>query len=430
MRFMETIGSIFDGVLHVVLEASPWLVLGLVAAGLVRAFLPAEIVARWMGGRGPGSITFAAFLGAPLPLCSCGVLPVAIGLRERGASKGATASFLVATPETGLDSIALSYALLGPFFAIARPIAAIATAITAGLAVLIVDREGDGSNAEKGSGGGGGKACRAGEGVRQRADKINNNSCCSVVGGTGETPAPPGDTVPLGFGVARLSEPGADSVNDDKVLGAASSAQPCCSRTGETPVPLGTPVPFVAAKPGWVARVVEGQRYSFGRLLTDIALWLGIGLVFAGVMRAVVEPGALASLSGVWAMLAALVAGVPLYICASAATPIAAGLLATGVSPGVAIVLLLAGPATNIGALGVIRKHLGGRATTAYLGAIIVMSFASGLIVEWMVGRFGIDIAGQVGAGARHVPHWLAVGSAALLGLSILIPIVRRIARV
>ncbi|MGL4936640.1 permease, partial [Shewanella sp.] len=117
------------------LDSAPWLLLGLTLAGLLKVFVPMAWMQKQLGGHGIKAVLKAAILGAPLPLCSCGVIPAAVGLRRSGASKAATTSFLVSTPETGVDSIAVSYVLLGPFMAIVRPIAAICSAIVAGLLV-------------------------------------------------------------------------------------------------------------------------------------------------------------------------------------------------------------------------------------------------------------------------------------------------------
>ena len=113
------------------LDSAPWLLLGLILAGLLKVFVPMVWMQKQLGGHGFKTVVKAALLGAPLPLCSCGVIPAAVGLRRSGASKAATTSFLVSTPETGVDSIAVSYVLLGPFMAIVRPIAAITSAIVA-----------------------------------------------------------------------------------------------------------------------------------------------------------------------------------------------------------------------------------------------------------------------------------------------------------
>ena len=131
---------------HLFLESAPWLLLGLVLAGLLKVFVPMAWMQKQLGGHGVKTVFKAALLGAPLPLCSCGVIPAAVGLRRAGASKAATTSFLVSTPETGVDSITVSNVLLGPFMAIVRPIAAITSAIVAGLLVGRDDDDGDHDN--------------------------------------------------------------------------------------------------------------------------------------------------------------------------------------------------------------------------------------------------------------------------------------------
>jgi uncharacterized membrane protein YraQ (UPF0718 family) len=119
--------------LDLYLDAAPWLLLGLVAAGLIKAWVPETAMLRWLGGSGP--VLRAAVAGAPLPLCSCSVLPAAFGRRRAGASRGATVSFLIATPETRVDSVTVSYALLGPFMAVERPFVTLFSAVFTGLLV-------------------------------------------------------------------------------------------------------------------------------------------------------------------------------------------------------------------------------------------------------------------------------------------------------
>ena len=96
------------------LESAPWLLLGLLVAGIMHELVPVTFLERHMGNNSVGAITKAAVIGAPLPLCSCGVIPAALGLRRSGASTPSTISFLVSTPETGVDSVSVSYALSGP----------------------------------------------------------------------------------------------------------------------------------------------------------------------------------------------------------------------------------------------------------------------------------------------------------------------------
>ena len=126
---------------NVLAMMSPWLLGGFLLAGVVSIFLPKAWVEKTMGkSRGWRGILNAVLIGVPLPVCSCGVLPLTAGLRKAGAGKGASAAFLISTPQTGLDSILATYSLMGPFFAVARPLAALATGIVGGITVDLVAR--------------------------------------------------------------------------------------------------------------------------------------------------------------------------------------------------------------------------------------------------------------------------------------------------
>src|SRR3954466_13284516 len=119
---------------EILTEASIFLLVGYLIAGALAVLVPKGLFTRLLGTGKVRSVLWASVIGIPLPLCSCGVVPTAIGLRRQGATSGATVAFLVATPETGIDSISLTYALLDPRFALARPVAAMLTAVAAGLA--------------------------------------------------------------------------------------------------------------------------------------------------------------------------------------------------------------------------------------------------------------------------------------------------------
>lgn len=121
-------------------EMSPYILLGFLIAGVLHAFVSPRLMSKHLSGTGAGAVVKAALLGIPLPLCSCGVLPTAVALRRNGASRAASSSFLIATPQTGVDSIAATYSLLGPAFAIIRPVAALATSFLGGMAVGVAER--------------------------------------------------------------------------------------------------------------------------------------------------------------------------------------------------------------------------------------------------------------------------------------------------
>ena len=331
------IDELLANTLAVYLDAAPWLLLGLLAAGLIKAWVPQSLLTRWLGGRGLWPVTKAAFIGAPLPLCSCGVLPAALGLHRGGASRSATVSFLIATPETGADSIAVSYALLGPFMTVVRPIAAILSAIFTGLLTTL------------------------------------------------------------------LPEPESGPVTT------APSCGSCCSAPCTTPA---------ATPDSFAQKTRQGIRYAATEILDDIALWLAVGIVLAGLVATFIPPQALAEWgSGLTAMVLMLLVGIPMYICATASTPVAAALLLSGISPGTVLVFLLAGPATNIATLAVVKKELGNSVLVTYLLGIVVTSISLGLITDVIASSMAIDISVQLGKGSELVPSWLAWGSAVVLAL-------------
>lgn len=124
-----------DEILHLINEMSPYLLLGFLLAGLMHAFIPGHYYSKYLSTPTFKSVINAALFGIPLPLCSCGVIPTAMSLRKEGASKGAVTSFLIATPQTGVDSILATYSLMGWPFAVIRPVAALATALLGGAMV-------------------------------------------------------------------------------------------------------------------------------------------------------------------------------------------------------------------------------------------------------------------------------------------------------
>jgi len=355
-----------SNLLELSLEAAPWLVLGLVIGGLIKALVPTSFLQKHLSGNGFVSIVKAALFGAPLPLCSCGVIPAALGLRRAGASKPATVSFLVSTPETGIDSVTISYALLGPFMAIVRPIAAVASAIVAG---LLVGRSQD-EPVDKHD-----------HAHKHDHEHVEVSSCCS----------------------SKSSE-------TDSCCSSSKSSQTdsCCSSSSD--------VSQDAKKKSFWQEAWAGIVYSFDSLFVDVLFWLIIGLVFAALVKTYVPVTFLAEWgSGLPAMLVMLVIGIPMYVCATASTPIAAGLLLAGVSPGTAMVFLMAGPATNISTLGIIGKELGRRSLIAYLTGVGIVTLLTGFIVDYLVGLWSIDVQAQIAHSQDIVPPIIAWASLLLL---------------
>lgn len=355
---LDFLFSVASEIAVVFYEGSFYILIGFVIAGLLAEWVPDRLVSKHLGGENLRSVAVAALFGAPLPLCSCSVLPAAAGLRRQGASRSATVSFLISTPETGVDSIALTYGLLGPVMAIVRPIVAVVTAIVAGLVTI---------------------------GIRDGAD----------------------DDRALESELASLDEH-------------CHESEPCGTEPSLTPIPQ-------AGGPGRIQRIL---RYAFVTLLDDIAFWMVIGIVLSGVLSAALPDDFFTRVigwdGGLLPMLAMAVVGVPLYLCASASTPVAAALLAKGLSPGAALVFLLTGPASSAASIAVVGKMLGRRRLRAYLGSIAGVSIAAGLLLD----RFGGEaIRATVLAAGEAVdsPAFAAVktASAAVFALAIAASMVR-----
>lgn len=341
---MDILALFFDNLVRMTLDAAPWLLFGLLVAGLIQAWVPQDGIARLLGGHGVRDVVVGALVGAPLPICSCGVLPAAVSLRRAGASREATTSFLVSTPETGVDSVALSYAMLGPFLAIARPIAAVSSAIITGLLMRFLPPEVDSAKIELSL-------------VQPVQDSCCSSGCC-------------GDA-------ATASDPKAQSFG---------------------------------------VRTLGGLTYALTDIFDDIALWLVVGLVLAAATATWIPPEALGAYgSGIGAMVVMVLVGIPMYICATASTPLAASLLLAGVSPGAAMVFMLAGPATNIATLGVVRQEMGNRGAVLYVVGIIVSAIAAGLITDQVAVALDINMAVQLSPEDDFVPLWVAAASTGLL---------------
>lgn len=295
-------------------ESAPFLLGGMLLAGLIHQLVPRRWVEKTLGQK--DAVVTAAMIGAPLPLCSCSVIPVAMGVRESGASKASTASFLVATPETGVDSIGITYALMGPVMAIVRPIVAILSAIVTGLGIAA----------------------------------FCDNSL-----------PPP----------------------------AEKTGKSCCAGKSTTPTHSLT------------EKLSQAVSYGFGKLLSDFMGWLLIGLGFAALISTYVPEDFLTQHgNGLIAMLLAIAISIPMYVCATASTPIAAGLMLSGLSPGVALVFMLTGPATNIATLMVVKNSMGTKALGIYLLSISVCAIASGLALDTLLAMMGWSIT--VNHGHHH----------------------------
>ncbi len=269
-----------------------------------------------------------------------------MSLRKQGANNGATTAFLIATPESGVDSISITYALLDPIMTVARPFVAFVTATTAGIAENLFNRHSENK-------------------------RILPDLSCPV-----------------------------DNCCD---------GQNCDPETHKTHHTL-------------FEKLKAGVGYAFGDLWEDIAKWFLLGLLLAGLITVLIPDDIFSRYlgSGLLAMLLMLAFGIPLYICATASTPIAAALILKGVSPGAALVFLLVGPATNVATLTVLTGILGKRATAIYLSTIAVSAVLFGLFLDQIYIGLGISAQAIVGQAAEVMPLWIQwAGAIGVLALSI-----------
>lgn len=317
-------------------QMAPYMLIGIVAAGALHTFLPESFVARQLGGAGMRPVLRAALYGVPLPLCSCGVVPVAASLQKSGAKSGATVSFLITTPTSGVDSIMATYSLLGPFFTVARVLASFFIGLFAGLVTVV-----------------------------SRTDS---------------------DRFPV--------------VTSDVSTGADGAKR----------------------------SIRNGLLYGFDELLGGMTKSLLLGTLLGGTISYFVPPGALGEIvgDGVLAYFAMMVFGVPLYVCASGSIPLAAALLAKGISPGAALVFLIAGPATNAATMGVILNLLGKRALVIFLGSIGIGAVLFGMSMDGLLSIWHTAMP-PLNIGHNHDSLGiLEVVSGVMLGGMLLFHLVRR----
>lgn len=325
---MELIKEIAIAFWELSLEMAPYLLLGFIFAGLLNGVIKKSRVQKILGRQGISSAIKAAILGIPLPLCSCGVIPTGIAFHQGGASKSATVSFLISTPQTGVDSILVTYSMMGGGFAIIRPIIALITGVAGGIATYFSKNE---KNTQK---------------VETNTDEKNKS---------------------------------------------------------------------------WFDRVV---KYAFVEFMQDISRWLLIGLALAAVITVVIPESLFTQYldTPLLNMLVILAVSVPLYVCATGSVPIAAALIMKGLSPGAALVFLMAGPATNAATLTVLWKSIGKKTTLIYLATILISSITFGLIIDYLLpANWFIIPEMAMGSGEHHahdfLPWWLTLGSTIVLFL-------------
>lgn len=340
---LDYIKIFLDACWEMLLEMAPYMFLGFLIAGLLHIFVNPRVISKYLGKGRIKSVIWAALLGIPLPLCSCGVLPTAAGLKKQGANDGATMSFMIATPETGVDSMAVTYAMLDPLMTVFRPLAAFFTAITAGVTQNFFG--GTFQDSQK-------------EIVPDLSCRVDN--CCSGV-----------------------------------------NCSPDVHRHHHS----------------LFEKIRAAFKYGFGEILNDIAKWLFLGIVVAGLISVFVPENVIRTYlsGGIHSMLIMLVVGIPFYICATSSTPIAAALILKGVSPGAALVFLLAGPATNAATISVVYGLFKKKATVIYVASIALCAVLMGLTIDVVYEWMHLTASSIAGTAGEFVPYWIRISTALIL---------------
>ena len=309
MILIDWLTLYWDALVTMTAEMAPYLLLGFFIAGLLRVFVPKDIYSKHLAPRNMKSVFKAALFGIPLPLCSCGVIPTAVGLRKQGASHGACTGFLIATPQTGVDSIVATYSLMGLPVAIVRPLAALFTSIFGGW--------------------------------------LTNR-------------------------YAKDDETHSQTTAADTDAGECScGCDDCGCESGHEHTDT------------FAGKMREALSYAFIEMMQDVGKWLFVGLLIN--------------------MLIVLAVAIPMYVCATGSIPIAVSLMAKGLTPGAALVLLMAGPAVNSASMLVIGKVFGRRTLWLYILSIVIGAMLFGLAIDYLLPQEWFTVQSRItGICAHH----------------------------
>ena len=308
-------------------EMAPFLLLGFLLAGILHVWVPNHLYVPKISKPTFKSVLWSALFGVPLPICSCGVIPTSIALRKEGASKGASVSFLISTPATGVDSILATYSLLGGPFAILRPVAAFVTAMLGGVFTNLVT-------------------------------KNEPETGVAVIGESHE----------------HHHEHDHEHHHEHHEGCGCEDDHCSCDHDDHDE----------HEKKSFAQKVKKTFEYGFVNMIGDVSKWLIIGLLLGALIAAFVPDDFFLFLHEypLLCMLVVLVLAMPMYTCATGSIPLALALVEKGVTPGAALVLLMAGPATSIASMLVVGKAFGKRTLAAYLVSIALGAMFFGFIVD------------------------------------------------
>ena len=368
VEFLGIAANFFDFLWASFLLLAPMLLLGLLLSGLIHVFISRQAILRWLRDDSLKSVTMSSAIGVPVPLCSCSVVPVVAEMRNKGASRSSCMSFLITAPETGADSILVTNAFFGPIVAIVRPVISFITAVVAGIFCIgLIKDDHDAAKASDHA------HCRDCDHDHHQALIADRDDCY----------VSPAQLKMLLVNWLKGSSGGTPP--DDRDL-------------------------------DFKKLVKHVLRYGFIEIADDILFALLVGVALGGVLFLALPSDLMAHEYARYLSYPVMVLiGIPLYICASASTPIAAALVAKGISPGAALIFLMTGPATNTGTIAIIVSQFGSRFASIYVAAVIAVTVVLGIAIDALLLAAGLAISVNLNASHSSAIQLLQWGSAFLL---------------
>ncbi|MCE2447731.1 MAG: SO_0444 family Cu/Zn efflux transporter [Candidatus Latescibacteria bacterium] len=384
--FLGIVTGFFDFLWSSFLLLAPMLLLGLFLSGLIHVFISRQAILRWLRDDSLKSVTMSSAIGVPVPLCSCSVVPVVAEMRNKGASRSSCMSFLITAPETGADSILVTNAFFGPIVAIVRPIISFITAVVAGIFCIGLIRK----------------------------DHDHDHGHEPLISDADDCYVSPSQLKILAIEWLKRVATAAgrwrfgswvkpDFYREEALLS---------EKAGEAPsgdAPANQELDF--------KRIVKHIfRYGFVEIADDILFALLVGVALGGVLFLAIPSDLMSNEYARWLSYPVMILiGIPLYICASASTPIAAALVARGFSPGAALIFLMTGPATNTGTIAIIVSQFGARFASIYVASVIVVTALLGIAIDALLLAFGLTISVNLSASDSPAIQFVQWGGAFLL---------------
>lgn len=403
--------QLLDFVWSSFLLLAPMLLLGLFLAGLIHVLISRRSILKWLSGDSLKSVSASAAIGVPVPLCSCSVVPVVAEMRKKGASRSSCMSFLITAPETGADSILVTHAFFGFVAAVVRPVVSFLTAVVAGAFCIGMIR--DDSDASKAPGP---RIGSHADHEHEHGDHVYLNAGqddCYV------SPAQLKDLV-LAW-LAQLARRTAAAAGRIK---RASRTEQNFRREPVAPEPEAAPAGSSGSSAdGPTLREVVRHvfRYGFVEVADEILFALLVGVALGGVLFLAIPDDLMSNAYARWISYPVMVlVGIPLYICASGSTPVAAALVAKGLSPGAALIFLMTGPATNSGTIAITISQFGPRFGTIYVGVVIAVTTVFGILIDMIVIAAGLALPVNLsGSQAPAIQLLQIAGAVALIALTV-----------